>query len=55
MISKMQMQARIVWWGLRPKARDMKAHEKAPRTPAVVAITLIRPRASGFMWSVVLA
>ena len=33
----------------------MKAQEKAPITPAVVAITLMSPRASGFMCSCVFA
>ena len=35
--------------------REMKAHVKAPRTPAVVAITLMRPRSEGAIWSWVLA
>ena len=53
--SKMQIHARIVWWGRRPRPRDIIAQEKAPRTPAVVAITLMRPKASGFMCNWVFA
>lgn len=55
MSSKRQMQARIVWCGRRLNVRLMNAHEKAPTTPAVVAMTLMRPRASAGMCSCVLA
>ena len=55
MISNRKMQDRIVLAGVRPRARLILDQVKAPSTPKVVAMTLIRDRAAGFIDRVVLA